>query len=214
MMRIVRSVVPVMLACFLAGLTIPTPAASVLRQDRAWKVYLNRELGYCVSYPSRWFKTLTYEGTGLAVTTGLKRHSPIPTGAIDVSALAAPDTHPASGSGDLDSDFDLQLAGLRKFVRAEQVEVLEKRAFVLGANPSLFVKIRYLDPRDRRVWVDEVIFANGQHLNYRLELEARADQLERFESIFTQFVNSFQMNCGSNLPAVTASNVAAFRLTQ
>ena len=36
---------------------------------------------------------------------------------------------------------DLQLAGLKKFVRAEQVEILDRRTFTLGANPSLFMKV-------------------------------------------------------------------------
>jgi hypothetical protein len=144
----------------------------------------------------------------------MKKHSPIPVGSMDVSALAIPGAqlHPASLA--LDDDFDIQLAGLKKFARAEQVEVLEKRTLSLGASPSLFVKIRYLDPRDRRLWIDEVIFTRRQGLSYRLELEARADQVERFEANFTQFVNSFQMDCARGTSSAAASNVSAFRLTQ
>jgi hypothetical protein len=190
---------------------IYTPAGSVLRQDRAWKVYLNRTTGFCISYPSRWVKTETYDGSGLAVTTGIKKHSPIPVGSMDVSALAVPGTQVRAASLALDSDFDLQLAGLKKFARAEQVEVLDRRTFTLGESPSLFVKIRYLDPRDRRIWMDEIIFARRDGLSYRLELETRADQLQRFEANFTQFVNSFQMDCASRTTsASTASTVAAF----
>ncbi len=125
---------------------------------------------------------------------------------MDVSALALPLTQAHSVSLALDDDFDTQLAGLKKFARAQKVEVLEKRNLLLGANPSLFVKIRYLDPRDRRFWIDEVIFARREHLTYRLELESRVDQLERFEANFTHFVNSFQMECGS-----PASSVSSFK---
>jgi hypothetical protein len=189
-----------------------SPANSALRQDRAWKTYLNRTAGFCISYPARWAKSETYDGLGLAVTTGAKKHSPIPVGSMDVSALPGIDLHAVSL--DLDNDFDLQMAGLKKFVRAEQVEILEKRAFTLGASPSLFMKVRYLDPRDRRIWVDEIIFSRRDRLSYRLELEARGDQLERFEANFTRFVNSFQMDCGSGTASATASNALAFHLTQ
>jgi hypothetical protein len=186
-----------------------SPGGSVLRQDRAWKVYLNRTNGFCVSYPSRWAKIETYDGSGLAVTSGLKKHSPIPVGSMDVSALASSDPQIHSVSLALDDDFDLQLAGLKKFARAEQVEVLERRMVTLGTSPSLFVKVRYLDPRDRKLWIDEVIFARHEHLSYRLELESRADQIQRFEANFTQFVNSFQMNCGRGTTS-TATSARAF----
>jgi hypothetical protein len=189
-------------------------AGSVLRQDRAWKMYLNRTTGFCIAYPSRWAKSETYDGSGLAVTTGVKKRSPIPVGSMDVSALSLPTTQIHSASLAFDDEFELQMAGLKKFARAEQVEVLEKRTFTLATSPSLFVKIRYLDPRDRRLWIDEVIFTKHDRLSYRLELETRADQLDRFEANFTQFVNSFQMECSSGPTAAAASNVAAFRLTQ
>jgi hypothetical protein len=187
-------------------------AGSPVRQDRAWKSYLNRTAGFCISYPSRWAKSETYDGSGLAVTAGMRKHSPIPVGSMDVSALPVNDLYPASLT--LDSDFDLQLAGLKKFVRAEAVEILDRRTFSLGTRPSLFVKVRYFDPRDRRIWVDEIVFARHDRLTYRLELEARADQLERFEVNFTQFVNSFQMECGGRVTATAAANLSAFRLTQ
>src|SRR3954463_13103403 len=139
-----------------------SPASSVLRQDRAWRGYLNKATGFCISYPSRWYRSETYDGSGLAVTTGLKRHSPIPVGSMDVSALAFTGTQVLPATLTLDDDLDVQLAGLKKFARAEQVEILEKRTVSLAANPSLFVKIRYLDPRDRRFWIDEVIFARRE----------------------------------------------------
>jgi hypothetical protein len=186
-------------------------AASALRQDRAWKVYLNRATGFCIGYPSRWSKSETYDGRGLAVATGMKKHSPIPVGSMDVSALAIPGIQVRSASLALDDDFDVQLAGLKRFARAEQVEIMERRTFTLAASPSLFVKIRYLDSRDRRLWIDEVIFTRRDGLSYRLELETRADQLQRFEANFAQFVNSFQMNCGSRSTPAGSSTLAAFR---
>ncbi len=177
-------------------------------------MYLNRTTGFCISYPSRWAKSETYDGSGLAVATGMKKHSPIPVGSMDVSALALPAVQVHSVALGLDDDFDVQLAGLKKFVRAEHVEILERRTLTLAEKPSLFVKIRYLDPRDRKVWIDEVIFARRDGLGYRLELETRADQLERFEANFTQFVNSFQMDCGGRGTSGSASTVAAFRSAQ
>src|SRR3954447_3580026 len=191
-----------------------SPAGSIPRQDRAWKVYLNRTAGFCIAYPSRWAKSETYDGSGLAVTTGMKKHSPIPVGSMDVSALSLPTAQIRSASLAFDDDFDLQMAGLKKFARAEQVQVLEKRMFTLATSPSLFVKIRYLDPRDRRLWIDEVIFTRHDRLSYRLELETRADQLDRFEANFTQFVNSFQMECGRTTNFAAASNVSSVNLAQ
>src|SRR5437764_3937533 len=137
------------LACVTLAVSDSGSAASALRQDRAWKVYLNRSTGFCISYPSRWAKSETYDGSGLAVATGMKRHSPIPVGSMDVSALAIPGFQVRAAAMALDDDFDVQLAGLKKFARAEQVEIMERRTFTLAASPSLFVKIRYLDPRDR-----------------------------------------------------------------
>jgi len=86
-----------------------------------------------------------------------------------------------------------------------RVEILERRTITLSTSPGLFVKIRYLDPRDRKFWIDEVIFARHQHLSYRLELESRADQIQRFEANFTQFVNSFQMDCGRGTASAATS---------
>jgi hypothetical protein len=214
MLRVFRTYRLSALALVALTATGRSPASSALRQDRAWKTYLNRTAGFCISYPARWAKSETYDGSGLAVTTGVKKHSPIPVGSMDVSALAFPGGEVRPASLNLDNDFDLQMTGLKKFVRAEQVEILDKRVFTLGASPSLFMKVRYLDPRDRRIWVDEVIFSRRDRLSYRLELEARGDQLERFEANFTRFVNSFQMECGSGTSSATASNALAFHLSE
>src|SRR5947209_12049047 len=110
------------LACVTLAVSDSGSAASALRQDRAWKVYLNRATGFCISYPSRWAKSETYDGSGLAVTAGMKKHSPIPVGSMDVSALALPLAQAHSVSLALDDDFDTQLAGLKKFARAQKVE--------------------------------------------------------------------------------------------
>jgi hypothetical protein len=202
------------LGLWLVAPTCFLKAGSIPRQDRAWKVYLNRATGFCVSYPSRWMKSETYEGAGIAVATGMKRRSPIPIGSMDVSALAIGDAQVRSAAFKLDDDLDLQLAGLRKFARAEQIEILDKRHVSIGAIPSLFVKIRYLDPRDRKIWIDEVIFAQRGTLSYRLELETRADQLTRFETNFTQFVNSFQPECGKRTGSTASASLSAVRLNR
>jgi hypothetical protein len=199
------------LASALFALTQTGSAGSVLRQDRAWKVYLNRATGFCVSYPSRWMRSETYDGAGLAVTTGLKKHSPIPIGSMDVSAFPLPESSSKSVAFAFDDAFELQLAGLKKFVRAERVEILEKRVLTLGTVPGLFAKVRYFDPRDRREWVDEIIFTGRDHLSYRLELETRADQLQRFEANFAQFVNSFQTSCGGAATPRSPLTAVAFR---
>lgn len=179
------------------AISLPNRANPIPRQDRTWKIYFNRQIGYCVSYPARWLKSDTFDGAGLAVATGTRKRSPIPIGSIDVSALPAngPEVRPASLS--LTEDVDVQVEGLRRFARAEQLELVEKREIVLGTNSGIFVKIRYLDPRDRKVWVDEIIFAHRNRLTYRLEMETRADQLERLEAVFARFVNSFKMDCSS-----------------
>lgn len=133
---------------------------------------------------------------------------------MDVSALTFPGSQIRTFAVTLDDDFDLQVTGLKKFARAEHIEILAKRAVSLGPNPSLFVKIRYLDPRDRRLWIDEVVFSRRESLTYRLELEARADQVQRFEANFTQFVNSFHMDCGHGTNSAASLNVSALSLAQ
>ena len=36
------------------------------RDDKSWKRYTNKQVGYCVSYPRRWQKGDAFEGAGIA----------------------------------------------------------------------------------------------------------------------------------------------------
>jgi hypothetical protein len=183
--------------CFVAVFLAAMPAASQPgKQDRDWKPYTNLQWGYCVSYPSRWLKGDAYDGAGMFVETGIKKYSK-PLGEIDVSALAADlaaaaHTKPVNLVDNLEVHFD----GLKKFERAEGIEILEKRDMEILGSSALFSKDRYYDPQDRATWVEEIIFTYHKGALYRLELECRDDQLERFEPVFQTFVSTFRFDCG------------------
>ncbi len=177
-------------------LVVAANSASVMKQDSSWKRYHNQQWGYCVSYPSRWRKGDAFEGAGIFVEAGLKKHSR-PTGEIDIGVL--PDAPPA-GSAEgaaltLVDDLQAHLDGLKKFERAERMEVLEKRRLDLFGSAALLTKDRYYDPLERSTWVDEIVFTHRKNALYRIELECRADQLERFEPVFTRLVGTFQFDC-------------------
>lgn len=162
------------------------------RDDRSWKRYANRQVGYCVSYPRRWRKGDAFDGAGFYAFTGTTRYS-LPAGAVDVTAfsddIAA--LKPVSLSGDMQAHLD----GLRKYVKAEETKVLEERTLSVGGSDALFLKARYFDPRERSFWVEEVILTRRNRLLYRMELQARADQIRRFEPVFARFARSFQFEC-------------------
>jgi hypothetical protein len=165
------------------------------KQDRTWKPYANAQWGYCVSYPSRWLRGDAFEGAGIYVETGLKKYSR-PVGEIDIGVLpdeAGPAVRatPIKLVDDLETHFD----GLKKFERAEQLQILEKREMELVGNAALFTKDRYYDPQERATWVEEIIFARHKGALYRLELECRDDQLARFEPVFQTFVSTFRFDC-------------------
>lgn len=181
-------------ACWLALVSV-VPASAIAsqaaKQDRSWKAYENARWGYCVSYPSRWVKGDAFDGAGIFVATGVKRFSR-PIGEIDVEAL--PDSSEGA-SLTLVENRDAHLEGLKKFERAESVEILDQREMQIAGNQALFTKDRYYDPQERATWVDEIIFTERNGTVYRLELECRADQVERFEPVFQIFVNTFRLNC-------------------
>ncbi len=192
------------LLCWL-GLTIvvthasaasPGKPASPPKQDRSWKHYRNEPLGYCLSYPSRWLRGDAFDGAGFYVETGLKKYSR-PLGEIDAGVLP-----PLSGdvphttAVSLVENLQLHLQGLKTFERAENMEVLEKHSMQFLGNPALFTKDRYYDPQDRHTWIDEVIFVEHNDVLFRFELECSADQLARFEPVFTRLLDSFQFECG------------------
>jgi hypothetical protein len=129
-----------------------------------------------------------FDGSGFFVETGVKKRSR-PLGEIDIAALSERFT--------LVDAVQAHLDGLKKFERAEQMQILEKREMQILGHAALFTKDRYYDPQDRASWIDEIVFANRNQTLYRFELECRADQLVRFEPVFTYVVSTFQFDCSS-----------------
>lgn len=170
------------------------------RADRAWKRYRNSDLGYCVSYPSRWSRGDAFEGSGIFVETGVHRYSK-PTGEIDIGPLTLPGPEdarlkPASTQPEtLDQDLEEHLAGLRKFARAEKMEVLDQHTLTVQGFSALWVKNRYYDPLERSTWMQEVVFVKRNGELYRLELQCPPDQITRFEPVFAYLVNTFEFDC-------------------
>lgn len=168
-----------------------------LKQDRSWKLYSNPEWGYCVSYPSRWLKGDAFDGAGIFVETGISKYSK-PIGSMDVGVL------PNRSSGvaltapvNFLDDFKVHLDGLKKFERAESVEILDKREMQILGDSALFIKDSYYDPQDRAKWAEEIVFTRHKGMLYRLELDCRADQLARFEPVFDLFVRTFRFDCAA-----------------
>jgi len=176
------------------SLAVLCAAPQTSKQDRSWKPYTNLQWGYCVSYPSRWLKGDAFDGAGIFVETGLKRFSK-PLGEIDIGVLPADLTAAQALPIKLTDDLETHFDGLKKFERAESIEILEKRELQILGSPALFTKDRYYDPQDRATWVEEIIFTRHKGALYRLELECRNDQLERFEPVFQTFVGTFRFDC-------------------
>ena len=166
-------------------------AASPPKLDRAWKRYFNSKWGYCVSYPARWRKGDAFEGAGMFVAIGMQKHSN-PLGEIDITAL--PDG-PTDARLSFADTIKVHLEGLKKFERAEHVQLLEQRSIDLMGSSALFAKEQYYDALEHSKWVGEIVLAERQNALYRLELECRADQLTRFEPVFAHFVSTFQFDC-------------------
>ncbi len=170
------------------------------RMDRSWKRYRNPDLGYCVSYPSRWFRGSAFDGSGLFVETGHHRDSK-PTGEIDVGPLNVEINEdarlkPTDLTDSLDQDLREHLEGLQKFARAEKLETIDQHNLNVQGFKALYSKNQYYDPLERTNWLEEVIFVrrtNGEL--YRLELQCQPDQLKRFEPVFAYVVNTFEFNC-------------------
>ncbi len=170
-------------------------ARPAFKPETSWKHYRNRQWHYCVSYPSRWSKGEAYEGAGMFVETGIRKHSR-PVGEIDISALpkdrnGGTEMTPVS----LTENFELHVEGLKRFQRAEHLEILERRAMTVSGNSALFTKDRYFDPQDGATWADEILFVERNETLYRLELECRSDQLARFEPVFSHLADTFQIDC-------------------
>lgn len=123
--------------------------------------------------------------------TGVTKYS-LPSGALDVSAV---EDVPKLKTINLSSEMQADIDSLTKFVKAEETKVLEERHTMLAGADALYLKARYFDPRERSSWVKEIVLTRRAGFLYRLELQARSDQLRRFEPVFAKFVNSFQFDC-------------------
>ena len=125
------------------------------------------------------------------VAIGMQKHSN-PLGEIDITAL--PDG-PTDARLSFADTIKVHLEGLKKFERAEHVQLLEQRSIYLLGSSALFAKEQYYDALEHSKWVGEIVLAERQNALYRLELECRADQLTRFEPVFAHFVSTFQFDC-------------------
>lgn len=176
------------------------------RNDKVWKRYRNAELGYCVSYPARWAKGDAFDGSGLYVRTW-NRQTPNSTGAIDVGPVNLPSDAADSKlkpvilkTADLDEGLAEHIAGLKKFVRAERMEVLTQQHLTVQGSEALYAKDTYYDPLERKTWVEEVVFVQrsgvGRNASlFRLELQCPPDRIDRFEPVFAYLVNSLEFDC-------------------
>lgn len=156
------------------------------RQDRAWKRYANPEGQYCLQYPKRWLKEELSE-QGITFYTGIKRYS-MPTGEIDVTVLSSSD----DGAQLVEAHMD----GMKRFARAEHIEIWDREKLDLDGTQAMLTKDRYRDPLDKKDWNEEIIVARHDDKLYRLEMVCRDDQVDRFESIFQRVVSSFSFDCG------------------
>lgn len=182
-------------SCFAFSSALPMIlSGGTPRQDSSWKRYYNPQWGFCVSYPARWRKGDAFDGSGLFVETGIKKFSS-PIGEMDVAALPGRADSVLQSQVSFVNDVQVHLEGLKKFERAEHMEVLEQRSMNLTGNAALFTKERYYDPLERAKWVDEIIFTQRDNVLFRLELECRGDQLIRFEPVFTRLVSTFTFDC-------------------
>jgi hypothetical protein len=182
---------------WLAVLCMPAVPGNVerVKPETSWKLYRNKQWGYCVNYPARWFKGEAWEGSGIFVKTGVKKHSRA-VGEIDIGAAPKrPQDFHAATPISLTEHFELHVQGLKKFERAQRLEILEKRAIHLSGDSALFAKDRYFDPLDGATWVDEMVLVERNETLYTLELECRSDQLPRFEPAFEHLVSTFQADC-------------------
>lgn len=187
------------LLCFALSSLIPTRCytASTHSLDSSWKPYFNVQGKYCVNYPARWYKSDAFDGSGLYVMAGAKKHSRA-TGEIDIAIFHEPVIGSARQINvSLNDSFQRHVEGLKKFVRAERMQVLDQHPMDLAGNVGLFTKDSYYDPQDRSTWVEEVLFVMHRDDVYRLELECKADQIGRFEPVFAHFVTTLHFDCGA-----------------
>lgn len=171
---------------------LPAIAAKMPKTELSWKKYHNKTWGYCVSYPSRWLKGEAFEGSGLVISTHLKKHF-LPLAEIDVSARA--DEQRPGDPVLLAEAVRAHLEDLKKFERAQRIETLEQHVEEISNDTALFTKQRYVDAQDGKSWIEEMVLRNRGTRLYRFELECRADQIARFEPVFTYLLSTFAPDC-------------------
>jgi hypothetical protein len=186
----------VFLSFALSSLFSVLAAASSTRSlDSAWKPYFNPQGKYCVSYPAKWYRADAFEGSGLYVMVGVKKHSRA-TGEIDVAFFSGPAAVPAhAATVSLNDNFQSHVEGLKRFERAERIQVLDQHPLEVAGNAALLTKDQYYDPQDRSTWTEEVLFVMRGKDVYRVELECKADQLKRFEPVFSHLISTLQFDC-------------------
>jgi hypothetical protein len=185
------------LSSCLSLLAASPKAPSKVKQDSSWKRYVNDELGYCVNYPSRWLRGDAFDGSGMYFATGVKKFTR-PLGEIDLGAVPMEEAEqlkavPVTAVEYLANHLD----GLKRFERAQKLEVFDQREVQMFGVPALIAKDRYLDPIDNSSWVDEIILAKHGDTLFRFEMECKADQLARFEPVFSYFVQTFKFDCNA-----------------
>src|SRR5438270_623208 len=126
-----------LLGCLVLASAWAAKTPSTHRLDSAWKKYSNGDMGYCVSYPSRWLRGVAFEGAGMYFETGTKKYGR-PSGEMDVSAFS--DVKPVEY-------LQTHLEGLKKFERAENLQVLEQRDIPIPGTTASFTKDTYFDPQ-------------------------------------------------------------------
>ncbi len=89
MVRYLHAVLPLRLAAFSVCFVLPLFSGSVptrtMKLDAAWKLYASKQQGYCLSYPSRWTRSLIDDTGSLAIQSGARRFA-LPSGAINDGA--------------------------------------------------------------------------------------------------------------------------------
>ena len=167
----------------LAAANLPTPT---FKQDLSWTHYVDPQGSYCVEYPKRWVRQDVADGGGIAFSTGIKRYS-TPTGEMDVTVAASPDD-----SAEL---LQAHLDGMKKFARAEHIEVLDRQQLTIDGNPATLTKDSYNDALEKKDWTEEIVVTRHNDKLYRLEMVCRSDQVSRFEVVFGRLVRSFAFDC-------------------
>ncbi len=184
------------LVCSVLALSTAVGAQNQPRQDRAWKHYVDKQAGYCISYPSRWIRGDRSEN-GLYFTTGVTRYS-TPIALLDVSTTADDTSLSSAVPVSLTTDYQSHVEGLEKFIRVNGVQTLDQRKLTVGGQPALFTRAQYADPKEKSNWMEAIVLLHREHMLYRLELQSQARSWSRFEPVFQHFVDSFQTDCGTH----------------